>query len=502
MVILGGLIELLTFQNIFLMLLATIGGIAVGALPGLTATMAVALLVPLTFVMSPTTGLAVLGALYMSAIYGGAFSAILINTPGTPGSIATAFDGYPMAQKGEGIKAVIGATIASMIGGIIGVLALFFFAPPLANIALRFGPPEYFWLAIFGLTIMASLGEGSIIKTLMGGLLGLLLSSIGITRMAGELRFGFGFYQLQGGIALIAALIGLFCIPEALAMLGADTALYKFTGKVQKIHGIWKESIKDIFHSKRILLQASFIGTITGILPGAGGTIANLIAYNKAKKSSKQPETFGKGNFQGVLAPEAANNATVGSGLIPTLTLGIPGTPVAAIIYGALLLHGIRPGPELFIVYGEVVYAFMFALLISVLMLGVIGMTMGIGTYKIISKIPIRFLAPTIILLSITGSYAIRNNFTDVWMMLILGLLGYFLKKINISTGAVVLGLILGPIAEEGLGQSVLMARAHGLVNIFFMRPISLAIIILTISSFLWPIITSLRKKRSKKNDL
>lgn len=495
--ILEGLLSVLTFQNLLYIALATAGGLVIGALPGLTATMGVALLVPLTFVMSPVTGLAILGALYMAAIYGGCFSAILINTPGTPGSIATSFDGYPMCAKGEGERAIIGATAASVLGGLVSLLALFFLAPPLARISLQFGPPEYFWLAIFGLTVMSSLGEGSTIKTFMAGGFGLLVSCIGITRMAGELRFGFGIHELQGGIELVAALIGLFCIPEALNFMGSGSTIYD-VARVKRRKGVILSTLREMLGMRATLLRSSLIGVIVGILPGAGGTIANLIAYNEAKKASKHPEKFGTGCLEGVVAPETANNATVGGGLVPTLTLGVPGTPVAAVIYGALLLHGLRPGAELFTVYGKIVYGFMFAIVISTLMMGVIGVLMGVAMYRAVSRVPARFLAPGIVFLSIVGSYAIRNNMTDVVMMLGFGFLGYAFKRLGLSPGAVVLGLILGPIAEEGLVQASLMGKAVGLFNVFFKRPISLILIILTVVSLVWPFAAGLLARTRK----
>lgn len=496
-----GLVALLTVQNMVLILAATIGGLAIGALPGLTAAMAVALLVPLTFTMNPISGLAVLAALYMAAIYGGCFSAILINTPGTPGSIATAFDGYKMSQKGKGFKAIIGATLGSAVGGILGIIALLFLAPPLARVTLRFGPPEYFWVAIFGLTIMASLGAGYILKTIIAGFVGLIISCIGITTMGGGLRFGFGLYQMQAGINLTVAMIGLFCIPEALAMIGSPTDIYGEAVEIGTVKNELKEAVRDFIKGRLVVLQASLIGIVTGILPGAGGSIANLIAYNEAKKISKHGSEFGTGAYDGVLAPETANNATVGAGLIPTLTLGVPGTPVAAIIYGAMLMHGLLPGAELFQKNGDVVYSMIFALLISTLMMVVVGIVMGTSMYRVISKVPKKYLAPTILLLAITGSFAVRSNITDVVIMFIMGIVGYIFKKIDLSTGALVLGLILGTIAETSFVRSMLLGRANGYFNVFVMRPISITLILLSLFSFIWPIYCLIKEKRKSRGE-
>ena len=495
--VLDGLLTILSFQNLFYIALATAGGLAIGALPGLTATMGVALLVPVTFTLGPISGLAILGAIYMSAIYGGSFSAILINTPGTPGSIATAFDGYPMAKKGEGAKAIFAATYASMFGGLLSLMALFFLSPPLARIALKFGPPEYFWLAIFGMTVMSSLGEASVLKTFMSGGIGLMLSCIGITHMGGELRFGFGWYKLQGGVELVAALIGLFCIPEALNFMGQSASSIYDMEKIKKKKGVWFAFayFREFWGTRLTLFRSTLIGIIIGILPGAGGTIANVVAYNDAKTYSKK-SGFGTGIMDGVVAPESANNATVGGGLIPTLTLGVPGTPVDAIILGALMLHGLHPGPQLFQKSGVIVYSFMWALVISTLMMGVIGLSIGVATYKGVSRVPTRYLAPTIIFLSIIGSYALRNNMADVWMMLALGLIGYVFKLLGMSTSAAVLGLVLGQIAEEGLVQASILSQASSFLRVFFLRPISAIIIVLAILTFLWPVFSKYLEKR------
>jgi putative tricarboxylic transport membrane protein len=498
-----GLLTILTLKNLFFIAAATAGGLAIGALPGLTATMGVALLVPFTFTMGPIAGLAVLGAIYMAAIYGGCFSAILINTPGTPGSIATAFDGYPMARKGEGAKAIFAATYASMFGGLTSLAALFFLSPPLAKVALKFGPPEYFWLAIFGMTVISSMGEGSVLKTFMSGGIGLLLSCIGITRMGGELRFGFGLYQLQGGIELVAALIGLFCIPEALNFMGQSASSIYEIEAIEKKKGIWFGYIREFIGTRVTLMRSSLIGIIIGILPGAGGTIANVVAYNDAKTYSGK-KGFGTGIMEGIVAPESANNATVGGGLIPTLTLGVPGTPVDAIILGALMLHSLQPGPQLFQKSGLIVYSFMWALVISTLLMGVIGLSIGVATYKGVSRVPTRYLAPTIVFLSIIGSYALRNNLADVWMMLGLGIVGYGFRLLGMSTSAAVLGLVLGDIAEEGLVQASILAQASSIVQVFFLRPISAILIFLALLTLLWPVMSGvLVKKRSGriKND-
>ncbi len=476
--------------KIFLMIIAGLfGGLVAGALPGLTATMAVALLVPFTFAMNPVEGLIVLGAIYMACIYGGAYSAILVNTPGTPSSIGTTFDGYPMAQRGEGERAILIATFASVYGGVTGVMFLLFFSPFLARIALEFGPPEYFWMAVFGITIISSLSSKNILKGFAGAALGLLISTIGIAPIGGDIRFTAGIPRLQGGIELITALIGFFCIPEALTMISRKGKEYHLT-KPKKQPGIILTTFKEVIKKQGNLLRSSIIGTLVGILPGAGGSVANLVAYNEAVRASKTPEKFGTGIADGIIATEASNNAVVGGGMIPLVTLGIPGAPPDAVLYGVLLLHGLRPGPELFTTHSGVIYTFIMSLLISAVLMLPLGILAGKVLNRIVIRLPIRFLAPGIIFLSILGSYSIRNNMTDVFIMLTLGVIGYILKLYGFHPGPVTLGLILGPIGEMGFVQSLLMGKTlpHTWM-IFFNRPLSWILILMSGLSLCWPLI-------------
>lgn len=499
--IVSGIMQVLTPTNFLFMLAGTVGGLIVGALPGLTATMATALIVPFTFTMPPLSGLATLGAIYMAAIYGGAFSAILVNAPGTPSSIGTCFDGYPMAKQGRGQEAIIAATISSVVGGLLGIIALALLAPPLAAVAIKFGPPEYFWVSIFGITIISTLSSKSALKGFIGGCLGILLSMIGISPVGGDVRFTFGISAMQGGIELICGLIGLFCIPEVLALI-VQKAEDLERLKPKKVKGIIGTTTRQVLKQKVNLLRSGIIGTIVGIMPGAGGSIANLIAYNEAKRASKHPEKFGTGIIDGVIAPETANNATVGGGLIPLLTLGIPGTPTAAVIYGALLIHGLRPGMELFTVHADITYGFIFSLLIATLMMLVVGLAVGTGLNELLSRLPVRILVPSIVFLSIIGSYAIRNNMADVFIMLAFGAVGYIIKQLEIDSGAVVLGLILGPLAEEGFVQSLLMSKALPVPwTIFFTRPLSILLIALSALSLFWPLISKLKAQRPGREE-
>jgi putative tricarboxylic transport membrane protein len=473
-----------------MMFFGTVFGMFCGALPGLTATMACALLVPFTFTMPPTTGLITLGAIYGGAIYGGSFSAILVNAPGTPSSIGTTFDGYPMAKKGEGYRAITIATISSVFGGIFGTLVLIFLAPPLATWSLNFGPTEFFWVAMFGMTIIASVEEKAILKSVIGGFLGMLISTIGIAPIGGEVRFTFGFPLLMGGLQLVVALIGFFCIPEMMNLVGGGMDKPDQIA-VKKQKGIVWATIKDFFQNRMVnVFRSSIIGTVTGILPGAGGSIANLIAYNEAKRASKHPEEFGTGCVDGIIATETSNNAVVGSSMIPLFTLGIPGAPPDAIILAALLMMGLKPGAELFTGgYAEITYTFMYSMIAANIMMMFVGLMGGMSLYKGTNRLPIRYLATAVLFLTIIGSYAIRNSMFDVFAMVVCGIVGYLLIQLKFHPAPIVLGLILGPIIEEGFCQTILMSTGRAKPWMaFFDRPLSQFLIVLCVISAFWPL--------------
>jgi putative tricarboxylic transport membrane protein len=451
----------------------TIVGIIVGAMPGLTATMAVALLIPVTFGMPPLTGLALMGGVYSGGMYGGAISSILLSTPGTPAAAATAFDGYPMTKQGKGGTALTVATWASFWGGIFSTVALLLMAPALAKFSLRFGPPEYFVLAIMGLSSIVTLTKGSMVKGLMSGFLGLVLATIGMDPISGYMRFTFNVVDLYDGIPFMPALIGLFSVSQILD-LTAETHIVEDLS----------DTIASIKRSKLpkglgpTITKGSIIGTIVGMLPGAGATIAAFISYNFAKQSSKDSDTFGKGNPKGVAASESANNGCVGGSLIPLLTLGIPGNSVAAALMGGLLIQGLIPGPELFSKYGAMTYGFIISLFIANIIFLVLGLYLAPYFAKVTST-PNALLIPGIAILSVIGSYAINNNMFDVWLMIGFGICGYFLEKGGFSTGALVLGLILGPIVELGFGQALIMSA--GSPMIFFERPLCILLWVITI---------------------
>ncbi len=482
------LLQALTPLHILLALGGVVAGTVIGSLPGLTATMAVAVLVPITFSMPPATALIMLGAIYTGAIYGGAYAAILLNTPGTPSAIATTFDGFPMAKRGDGDLAVTLACLSSVVGGLVGAAFLLTLAPPLADVALRFGPVEYFWLAVFGLTLISALSEGNLLKGLIGACLGLLLSTIGVAEISADVRFTFGSDVLLGGIEVVSALIGLYCVPVLIDLVATPDKHLKVTHEPKGFR--LAESLSLALKYKLNLIRSSVIGTLVGILPGAGGSIAGLVAYSEARRASKTGGKFGTGEPEGVMATESANNATVGGGFIPTLVLGIPGTPPDAVILGALLIQGVRTGPNLFTTEGSIVYTFIFGLFLATLLMLPTGLVIGRYAYKTIVTVPKALLVPSVAFLTIIGTYAIRNSVSDVVIMITLGVMGWLLNRAGFSPSPIVLGLILGSIAEQGFVQAwTIGAATENLMGMFFGRPISLTIILFICVALFYPLI-------------
>jgi putative tricarboxylic transport membrane protein len=480
--------QALTPLNILLALAGVVAGTIIGSLPGLTATMAVAVLVPITFSMEPASALILMGAIYTGAIYGGAYSAILLNTPGTPSAIATTFDGYPMAKRGDGDLAITLACISSVVGGLIGAGFLFALAPPLAEVALAFGPVEYFWLAVFGLTLISALSEGNLLKGLIGACFGLLLASVGVAEISADIRFTFGSQVLLGGIETVSALIGLYCIPVMIDLVATPDRHLKVTTESKGFR--LREALVISWKGKFNLIRSSVIGTLVGILPGAGGSIAGLVAYSEARRSSRRSAFFGKGEPDGVQATESANNATVGGGFIPTLVLGIPGTPPDAVILGALMIQGVRTGPSLFTENGSIVYTFIYGLILATVLMLPAGLVIGRYAYKTIITIPKAMLVPTVAFMTMIGTYAIRNSISDVVIMIVLGVVGWFINRFGFSPSPIVLGLILGRIAEQGFVQAwTIGAAGEDLTGMFFGRPISLVIIVFTLLSLFYPLI-------------
>ena len=485
------LFEIFSFQHIFLCMAGVILGIIFGSLPGLTATVGVALLLPLTFSLNPIAGMMILVAIYNGAMAGGSISAILLQTPGTPGAAATMLDGYQLTRKGESTKAISIAMLSSMVGGIFSAIALLTLAPILARLALAFGPPEYFWLALFGLTAVASLASKSIIKGLICAALGILLGTVGMDPTSGIPRFTFGVTSLLSGISIVPALIGLFSIPQILDIsIKKDQVTVNITNETKARF----VKIKELLTLGKTYLISGIVGVLVGILPGAGGDIASWIAYNESKRFSRQSDKYGTGIIEGVAAPECANNAVTGGSLIPLLTLGIPGSVTAAVLLGGLLIHGVIPGHELFSKHINVYYGIVASIILSSLGIGIFAFITPNIWNKILT-VPTKIIAPIIVVICVTGSFSINNNPFDVLLMMFVGAIGYFFKRYGFPVAPIVLGLMLGPLAEKSFMQS--LALSKGSILFFFLRPISLVIIILIVMSLLSPII--LEKIRGNK---
>ena len=487
--------DCLTPQALLIMCVGTVAGLIVGALPGLSSTMGVALAIPLTFGMDPKLGLMLLGAVYCSSVYGGSLTAILLRTPGTDASIATTFDGFPMTQKGLGGKAIGVSTTGSFFGGIVSVFALLFLAPQLAKIALKFGSAEYFLVAIFGLSVIISISSGSYLRGLICGAFGLLLSTCGMDNFTGYARFIFDNDSLLDGIPLLPALIGLFSLSQAIKISVDDESSLVKDSDVEfndRVMLSWKE-FKQLLPT---MSRSSLIGTVIGIIPAAGTSIAAFLSYDQAKRASKHPEEFGHGAIEGVAAPETANNAVTGGSLIPALTLGIPGNAVTAIFIGGLTIHGLIPGPSLFTKHAETTYALIFSLFIANTLFYVIGIAFARQFAKII-KTPTKILAPIICVFSVIGSYAIRNNMLDVCILFAFGVIGYFMERYKFSPSPIVLALILGPMAESEFRRS--MAVFHDSITPFFTRPLSLAIMALIALSVVVPLWNEYKTFRKRK---
>jgi len=487
-----GFLNALTPINLLAMAAGTTIGIVIGCLPGLSAAMGVALLLPMTFTMEASTGLIVLGAIYCGAIFGGSISAILIHTPGTPASAATAIEGYQMTLQGKAGKALGISAFSSFCGGLISCVALYFFAPLLAKVAMLFGSPEYFWLSIFGLTIIAGVSSKSMVKGLMSGALGLLLSTIGMDPMEGVKRFMFGQASLYEGINVTCALIGLFSMSQALILAEAKI---KARAKAAKFNDKMLPTGKEIKKIGPTVVRSGIMGTLIGILPGAGASIACFLGYNTARQFSKTKEEFGHGAIEGVAGSEAANNGVTGGSLIPMLTLGIPGESVTAVLMGGLIIQGLTPGPDLF--RGEtapMTYTFFAGFfLIQFFMLG-IGL-IGCRGFAQISRLSDAILIPSVSVLCVVGSYAIHKNFVDVVIMMIFGVLGYLVRKFDLNNAAIVLALILGPIGEKGLRRS--LALSGGNPAILFSTPVCWVLIALCVFGILSPILMGRMEKKA-----
>jgi len=490
-----GITEALVFvlTHIHFLIVGVAGGIIVGAIPGLSGSTGIILMLPFLIYIDPSAALIMMSGLFCGSMFGGSIAAVLISTPGTPSAAATVLDGYPLTKKGQAGKALGVALVASTAGGVISTLCLIFLAPELAKIALKFGPSEYFALMIFGLTIMASVSSASLTKGLLSGFFGLLLSMVGLNPTLGTERFTFGVIRLLTGFSMMPVLIGLFAISEVLLQveLFNDGKILRVSKK-HKIGEIMPRG-KELKGLWKVILGSSILGTIIGIIPATGGSIASFMAYNETKRFSKDPDSFGKGNLAGIAAPEAANNATTGGAMIPLITMGIPGDVVTSVMLGALMIIGVQPGPLLFTQSPQIVNnLFVGFFLAQFVMLG-LGY-LSIRASNLILKVPLGILYPIILCLCLLGAYSLGNSAYDVLLALIFGVIGYFMKKYGFSAPSVILGLILGPIAEQELGRALIIS--HGDWTVLFTSPLSIMFYVFAIMSVTYSLGLFNKKKK------
>jgi putative tricarboxylic transport membrane protein len=469
-------------ESLLLIFASVVGGVLVGALPGLSSTMAIALLMPFTIGLNPVLAISMMAALYCAGTYGGSITAILINTPGAPPAVATSFDGYPMAQRGEAGRALGMAAIASVIGGIFSLIVFIVAAPLLGKVALSFRPPEYFALTLFGLSMLAAISGESSIRNLISGALGVLVSTVGIALVTGTERFTFGLAPLYDGIDFVPVLIGIFAVSE---LLNQSQAVERGEKRIRQAV-LRLPSREDLRKCKGTILRSSIIGTFIGILPAEGTTVAAIIGYNEAKRWSKHPEEFGKGAIEGIAGAEAANNAGTGGAMVPTLALGIPGSGATAVMLAAMIMHGLRPGPYLMRETPEFLYAIFTAMLIANFAFLFVGLA-GAKVFALITIIPRTFLWPAVFVFALVGAYAYRQAPIDVWVMIISGVIGFLALRHGFGPAPFVMGLVLGGLLEKSWSQAMIIFDSQWLL--FFASPIADVFFALTLLSMLSPII-------------
>lgn len=470
----GGFATVLTPIGILLMLVGVAVGIVFGALPGLSATMAIALFLPVTYAMPSSDAMTLLMALFIGAISGGLISAMLLHIPGTPSSVATCFDGHPLVKKGQAAKALGVGVVFSFIGTIISTILLMFLAPEIARVAVNFGPAEYFSIALFSLTMIATLSSGNMTKGIMAGCLGFMFALVGTDNIGSTKRFTFGLSMLEGGFDMLAVMIGLFAVGEIISFAQTCHAEKEELMAQPSMKGIkgFGFSMKEFVSQIKNTIISAAIGMGIGILPGIGGGTSNVLAYTVVKNSDKHPEEFGQGRIDGVVASETANNATIGGAMVPLLTLGIPGDTTTAMLLGALTLHGLTPGPMLFQNQAPVVYGIFAAMLVcSVIMLFM--EFFGLRAFVKMLSIPKYILLPCVFVLCVLGAYALKSNMTQVYACLIFGVLGFLFKKFDIPSTPFILGFILGPMAETKY-RNGMMSNSGNFASFIGSRPIAI----------------------------
>lgn len=475
-------------SSLLLIIFAVVWGITFGAVPGLTGIVGVALLIPFTFTFSPVDGMLLLGGVYVGATFGGSISAILFNTPGSPEAACTSLDGYPMAKRGEAGKALGIALASSVFGGVFGTLVLMAAAPSLARVALNFGPAEYFALAVLGITAIASIGGGSLLKGLTAGLLGLLVATIGIDPLTGVPRFTFGSMVLLTGVSFVAAIIGIFAINEVMQRFADGPVKAEAITDVRTRLPSWAEFLR----LRYTLLRSSVIGTVIGILPGVGATTAAFISYSEAVRWSRTPKEFGKGSAHGIAAPESGNNGAVGGSMIPLLALGIPGSATTAVMIGGLTIHGIVPGPMLMQNNPTLVYAVFVGMMLSTVFMLFLGLYAA-RIFALALRAPYQLIGPAIVVMCMTGVFALNSNMGDLAMMLGFGALGFLLRGFGFPVASFIIGLVLGPVAEVSLRQGLILGNYE--LSSIVMRPIAGTLLALSVLSLAYGIYGQLRRK-------
>lgn len=470
-----GFAALMDVSVLLMIPLGVLIGIAIGAIPGLSATVGMAIFLPFTFTLDALTGLVLLLGIYNGACYAGAIPAVLLRTPGTPSSAATTLDGYPMVQNGRAGEALTISLLASVVGGLIGTILLALFAPALARYALNFGTPEYFAIAVLALTIIASIGGGSVAKGFVAAFLGLVIASIGFDPIAGFPRLSFGYPSLSGGIALIPMLVGIFGVAEALTQLERIGRRTKRSTEL----GTFRLGPRWLRRLGPTMLGSTGIGFVSGMLPGVGGDIGGYMAYNETKRLAKPEDRFGQGEPKGVAAAEAANNSSNMGSLIPTLALGIPGNTQSAVLLGALLIAGVQPGPGLFNAAPGLVYGSFIAMGLAYVCLLVIGLV-GIRIWVRAIQVPAIYLWPLVIVFSVIGAYAVRNEPFDVLVMLAAGVLGYLMTKADYPVAPLLIAAIVGPLAEENFRRSMILNDGS---LIWLAQPLTATILLVAVAS-------------------
>jgi len=493
---LSGLSQIFSLSTLTYMLAGSIAGIIAAAIPGFTVTMAIVLTLPLTFSMEPLQGIAVMLSVYVGGYTGGLISAALLGIPGTPSSVATTFDAYPMARRGEAGRALSLGVWASFFGTILSTVVLIVAAPPLAMFAVKLGPWEYFSLIVFALTIVASLVGDSVIRGILAGLIGLAISTIGADPIMGRPRFDFGIEMLQAGLPFLVVLIGIFAISQLVSEVEDSKSVRSgnalVTGAID--FQTWKV-MKEVLMQPVNLVRSSVVGVLIGALPGAGGSIANLVAYDQAKRASKTPEEFGKGTPDGVVASEAGNSATAGGGLIPLIGLGIPGSAVDAILMASLMVHGISVGPRLIMDHGDLVYGMFIAMTVASLMMLVVSV-LSMRMFLRVASVPKWLIVPVVMTCCVVGSFALNNRVTDLYLLGFIGVVGYTLRALGYSLAPLVLGVILGPIAETNLRRALMTDSDP---TLFLTRPISLLFLVAAVVSIGWAIRAHLKKNSNSE---